>query len=86
QKSLSLNEAKRKQEKQDIDDKRLAMENRRRAAKGQALLKTWREAEDKAEEEADNPDPNKEKPEDEAFAMEAGRILLDSLNAQVSKR
>lgn len=87
QKSISLNEAKRKQEKLELDEKRLAMENRRRTAKGQTLLKNWREAEDKAEAEADEaPDPNKEKPEDEAYAMEAARVLIDSLSPQVSKR
>jgi carboxyl-terminal processing protease len=87
QKSISLNEAKRKQEKLELDEKRLAMENRRRTAKGQALLKNWREAEDKAEAEADEaPDPSKEKPEDEAYAMEAARVLIDSLSPQVSKR
>ncbi|MDQ8036051.1 MAG: hypothetical protein REI12_01425, partial [Pedobacter sp.] len=71
-----------------LDDKRLAMENRRRAAKGQEPLKTWREVEDKADADADEAaaDPNKDKPEDEAFAMEAGRILLDSLNPQLGKR
>lgn len=87
QKVISLNEARRKQEKQDLDEKRLAMENRRRAAKGQTLLKNWREAEDKAEAEADEAqDPNKEKPEDAAYAMEAARVLIDSLNPQLSKR
>jgi carboxyl-terminal processing protease len=84
QKTVSLNETKRKQEKQDLDDKRLAMENRRRAAKGQPLLKTWKEVEDKADAEADEAaaDPNKEKPEDMAFLQEASRVLMDSLSPQ----
>lgn len=87
QKTLSLNEAQRRKEKAELDDKRLAMENRRRAAKGETLLKNWREAEAKAEEEEkDAPDPSQEKPEDEAFALEAGRILIDSMSVQVSKR
>jgi carboxyl-terminal processing protease len=87
QKTLSLNEAQRKKEKAELDEKRLAMENRRRAAKGETLLKNWREAEAKAEEEEiEAADPNQEKPEDEAFALEAGRILIDSMSAQVSKR
>jgi carboxyl-terminal processing protease len=87
QKSISLNEARRKQEKQELDEKRLAMENRRRAAKGQAPVKTWREVEDKADADAEaGPDPDKEKPEDEAFALEAGRVLLDSINPQIGKR
>jgi carboxyl-terminal processing protease len=87
QKNLSLNESTRKSEKQALDDKRLAMENRRRAAKGQEPLKNWREAEQAEEAEAETPDdPAKEKPEDEAFALEAGRILIDSLTPQLSKR
>ena len=88
QKTISLNEATRKQEKQELDEKRLAIENHRRAAKGQALLKTWREAEDKADAEVDEAaaDPGKTKPEDEAFAMEAGRVLMDSVGQQISKQ
>lgn len=87
QKTLSLNEAARRKEKAELDEKRLAMENRRRAAKGQPLLKTWKEAEDKVEQEAQEiAEPGEEKPEDEAFAMEAGRILIDSMSLQVSKR
>jgi carboxyl-terminal processing protease len=53
QKNLSLNESTRKSEKQALDDKRLAMENRRRAAKGQEPLKNWREAEQAEEAEAE---------------------------------
>jgi carboxyl-terminal processing protease len=87
QKSISLNEVKRKQEKLELDEKRLAMENRRRAAKGQALLKTWHEAEAEAEAAINEAvaNPNKIKPEDDAFAQEAGRVLLDSLSQMVSK-
>lgn len=87
QKSISLNETKRKQEKLELDEKRLTMENRRRSAKGQALLKTWHEAEDEAEAAINEAvaNPNKTKPEDDAFAQEAGRVLLDSLNQMISK-
>jgi carboxyl-terminal processing protease len=87
QKTLSLQETARKNEKQELDNKRLAMENRRRTAKGQTPLTNWREAEQREEAEAETPDdPSKEKPEDEAFALEAGRILIDSLNPALSKR
>ena len=89
QKTISLKESIRKTEKQQLDDKRLAMENRRRTAKGQEVLKNWREAEQAEEEEQDSPlpeDPAKEKPEDEAFAMEAARILVDSLTPKLVKR
>lgn len=87
QKTLSLNEALRRKEKADLDTRRLEMENRRRSAKGEALLTSWKEAEDKAEKEAlEAADPGSEKPEEEAFALEAARILVDSLTPQVSKR
>ncbi|MCC2639462.1 MAG: peptidase [Moraxellaceae bacterium] len=87
QKTLSLNEVQRRKEKADLDARRLAMENRRRTAKGEALLKSWKEAEDKAEEEAQEvAEPGEEKPEEEAFALEAARILIDSITPQVSKR
>jgi carboxyl-terminal processing protease len=82
QKTLSLNQKVREQEKKDLDDKRLAMENRRRAAKGQPPLKTWREADadpDAGNADSDDADPEKEKPEDDAFLQEAGNILIDSL-------
>ncbi|PTQ87921.1 carboxy terminal-processing peptidase [Agitococcus lubricus] len=78
---ISLNEEKRRQEQDELDAKRLAIENERRKAKGQELLKSWREAEAANDEETpeDFSDPNKkEKPEDEAFVTEAAQILLDA--------
>jgi len=86
--TISLNEVKRKQEQDELDSKRLAIENERRAAKGQDLLKTWREAEnandeDKEEELADS--SKKEKPEDEAFVKEAAEILLDASLTETPK-
>ena len=81
--AISLNEGKRKEEQKTMDDKRLAIENARRSAKGQPPLKSWREAEntDAAADDADDtPDNNdKDKPEEEAFVLESGRILLDSV-------
>lgn len=78
---ISLNEAKRRDEQKQLDDARLAMENHRRAAKGQTLLKTSREVEtlDTKDAEDDTNDPKKQKPEDEAYVTEAANILLDSL-------
>lgn len=87
QKTISLNEEKRRAEKKEQDEKRLALENRRRSAKGETLLKSWADAEDEAEAEAELPaDPNKEKPEDSAFVLEAANILVDSVAPQVTKR
>jgi carboxyl-terminal processing protease len=81
--SITLNETKRKDEQKQLDDARLAMENRRRAAKGQELLKTGREIEAQEDKDAqdDVSDPNKEKPEDQAFVTEAANVLLDSMVA-----
>lgn len=80
---VSLNEAKRRKEQDDLDAKRLAIENERRIAKGQTLLKTWREADAANDEEKaiteEFAEPNKKpKPEDEAFVTEAAQILLDA--------
>jgi len=83
--TISLNEAKRRKEQDELDAKRLAIENERRTAKGQALLKTWREAEAANDEEnaavpEEFAEPSKkEKPEDEAFVTEAAQILLDTI-------
>jgi carboxyl-terminal processing protease len=82
---ISLNEAKRKKEEAELDDKRLAIENTRRVAKGQEPLKTWREVEAANEEDKDDElaDPSKkDKPEDEAFVKEAAEILLDAFTTQ----
>ena len=80
---ISLNEAKRRKEQDELDAKRLAIENERRIAKGQTLLKTWREADAANDEEKaiteEFAEPNKKpKPEDEAFVTEAAQILLDA--------
>lgn len=81
--AVSLNEVKRRQEQDSLDARRLAIENERRTAKGQALLKTWREAEassnsDESGANEEYADPSKkEKPEDEAFVRESAQILLD---------
>lgn len=86
--SISLNEAKRKKEQEELDNKRLAIENERRAAKGQELLKTWREAEAANDEEKEDElaDSNKkEKPEDEAFVKEAAEVLLDATLTEAPK-
>jgi carboxyl-terminal processing protease len=76
---ISLNESRRRDEQKDMDDKRLAMENRRRAAKGQEPLKNWREAEAAQDKDSADVDPSKEKPEDQAYVVEAANILLDSM-------
>lgn len=86
QKTISLNEEKRRAEKKTQDAQRLAIENERRKAKGEEPLKAWKDDDDKEEAAAAAADPNKETPEDIAFAQEAAHILVDNMGAQVSKR
>ncbi|OEC59682.1 carboxy terminal-processing peptidase [Pseudomonas sp. ENNP23] len=79
---VSLNEAKRRAQQTDIENKQLAMENARRKAKGEDLLKEL-----KKEDEDALPEDDKTKPEDDAYLTETGQILLDylGLNATVAK-
>ncbi len=81
QKTTSLNEKVRRSEKQSQDDKRLAIENRRRQAKGQTALKDWDDVEDLFEKQNPDHDPNYERPEEQSLLQEAGEILLDTLSA-----
>ncbi|MCY1558127.1 hypothetical protein D9M68_950350 [compost metagenome] len=80
---VSLNETKRRAQQTDIEAKQLAMENSRRQAKGEELLKEL-----KTEDEDALPvEEEKTKPEDDAYLTETGQILLDylGLNAAVAK-
>ncbi|MCY1282707.1 Tail-specific protease [compost metagenome] len=80
---VSLNETKRRTQQADIEAKQLAMENARRKAKGEELLKEL-----KTEDEDTLPvEEEKTKPEDDAYLTETGQILLDylGLNAAVAK-
>ncbi|WP_165680820.1 carboxy terminal-processing peptidase [Metapseudomonas otitidis] len=79
---VTLNEAKRRAQQTDIENKQLAMENARRKAKGEDLLKEL-----KKEDEDALPEDDKTKPEDDAYLTETGQILLDylGLNATVAK-
>lgn len=79
---VSLNEAKRRAQQTDIENKQLAMENARRKAKGEDPLKEL-----KKEDEDALPEDNKAKPEDDAYLTETGQILLDylGLNTTVAK-
>ncbi|MFU6378450.1 carboxy terminal-processing peptidase [Metapseudomonas otitidis] len=79
---VSLNEAKRRAQQTDIENKQLAMENARRKAKGEDLLKEL-----KREDEDALPEDDKTKPEDDAYLTETGQILLDylGLNTTVAK-
>jgi carboxyl-terminal processing protease len=84
EKTVSLNEAERRAQHADIDSKQLVMENARRQAKGEAPLKEMK----KEDEDALPVEPEKTKPEDDAYLSETGRILLDylKLSSQVAKK
>ena len=83
EKTVSLNEAERRAQHADIEAKQLAMENIRRKAKGEEPLKELK----KEDEDAIAAEPDKTKPEDDAYLSETGRILLDylKLNSAVAK-
>ena len=83
EKTVSLNEAERRAQHSDIEAKQLAMENIRRKAKGEEPLKELK----KEDEDALAAEPDKTKPEDDAYLSETGRILLDylKLNTAVAK-
>ncbi|MBV7479572.1 MULTISPECIES: carboxy terminal-processing peptidase [unclassified Pseudomonas] len=83
EKTVSLNEVERRAQHTDIEAKQLAMENIRRKAKGEEPLKELK----KEDEDAIAAEPDKTKPEDDAYLSETGRILLDylKLNTAVAK-
>ncbi|QDD87855.1 carboxy terminal-processing peptidase [Pseudomonas oryzihabitans] len=74
--TVSLNEQKRRAEQDALDQRQLAMENEKRKAKGEAPLKELKKIDE------DNPalDDNKTKPQDDAYLMESGHVLLDYLD------
>ncbi|WP_447590243.1 carboxy terminal-processing peptidase [Aquipseudomonas campi] len=81
--TISLNEQTRRAQRADIEARQLALENAKRKAKGEELLKEIKE-----EDESALPvEPEKTKPEDDAYLAESGRILLDylGLRGQVAK-
>ncbi len=78
--SVSLNEDKRRAQHADIEKRQLSLENAKRQAKGEELLK-----EIKAEDEDAAPaEPEKTKPEDDAYLTESGHILLDYLGLEAT--
>ena len=83
EKTVSLNEGKRRAQHESIDAQQLALENARRKAKGEEPLKELK----KEEEDPLAGAPDDTKPEDDAYLKETGEILLDylRLNTQVAK-
>ena len=72
---LSLNEADRRAQQTQIEQRQLALENARRQGKGEELLKEL----EKVDEDAIATEQDPVKPEEDAYLVETGRILLDYL-------
>ncbi len=77
QKTTTLNITKRLAEKAALDQRRLAIENKRRAAKKLPELKTWDELSEQTEKENPTQDPNFERSEERALVREAAEIAVD---------
>lgn len=75
EKTLSLNEEMRRQEREADEAWRLSLENKRRVAQGKPELKSFKELE--KEQEAAQANTDKEDEEADAFVEESGEILLD---------
>lgn len=74
EKTLSLNEQKRKQQKEETETILLTIENDRRKAKGEKLLAKLESVE---EEIIPTEDDNNPKPEKDGYLVESANILLD---------
>ncbi|MGK0445852.1 MAG: carboxyl-terminal processing protease, partial [Bermanella sp.] len=77
--SISLNIDTREKERLDTEARRLALENKRRKAKGLKLL-------DKLEDDADEAtpsDPDKKDATEDALLVEGGEILVDFMNTKL---
>ena len=80
----SLNEKLRRSEKQQLEAQRLAIENRRRQAKGLPALKQLDDQDASADKSGN--DPARDRPEEQALLTETGEILLDALSEQNAVR
>jgi len=81
---ITLNEKQRKQEREDNEQQRLAIENKRRKAKGMELLTEQKSSDKKKEddkakegEEKESKDKEEDDKEPDALLLETGKILTD---------
>jgi carboxyl-terminal processing protease len=78
---VSLNEAERRAEREENDERRLALENKRRKAKGLPVLASLDNDEADSTEKSEGAEEEKtddsEEEEPDAMLIEAGNILLD---------
>ncbi|UCJ14748.1 carboxy terminal-processing peptidase [Pseudomonas sp. MM211] len=87
EKTVSLNETKRRAQQADIEKRQLVIENARRSAKGEEPL-TELKKEDEDDALAQSEEEKKTKPEDDAYLSETGHILIDylKLNTRLAKQ
>jgi carboxyl-terminal processing protease len=88
---ITLNEKQRKQEREDNEKQRLAIENKRRKAKGMELLTELKSSEKKKEndkskegEKKESEDKEEDKKEPDALLLETGKILSDLMSLSKS--
>lgn len=79
QKEISLNAAVRQRERDALRQKSLDIENKRRKATGEPVLKDFAELEKVGEELAAAANEDKESPVDRAMLLEAGNIVADQV-------
>ncbi|MFP5383979.1 MAG: carboxy terminal-processing peptidase [Gammaproteobacteria bacterium] len=79
EKRLSLNETVRRKERDQMRQRSLDIENKRRKAKGEPPLKTYEELEKINEELASSIDENVKNPVDQALLLEGSTILADKV-------
>lgn len=86
--SASLNESERRKERESIEQRILAMENRRRQALGKELFKDYAELEEaeEAEDEEGEDDEDDEETENDSELQETGQILADWVTGSKVKR
>jgi carboxyl-terminal processing protease len=85
QKQLSLNEKVRRAERDQIRQRSLEIENKRRKARGEALLASFEELE-KVNEEAAAATEDPVLPADKAMLQEAGNIVVDQVQLWRQRR
>ena len=86
-KTLSLNESQRKQDKEMLETKAMALANKRRSAKGLEPFKdlaAYRANEEKEEADASNFGLQKIDVDGDALLIESGNVLVDLINAQIA--
>ncbi|GAA6133548.1 carboxy terminal-processing peptidase [Oceaniserpentilla sp. 4NH20-0058] len=81
--SISLNIETREKERLTNESRRLALENKRRKAKGLKLLDKLDNAEDESEEP--NPDSEKKNATEDALLIEGGEILVDFIQLDTNQ-